>query len=489
MRGFLRFLLVLAVAAPAFAQPPGAGGGPGESRRDLEQQFTEAFAARQWEAASAALKKMMAQSPADPTPHYNLACVNAQQGDLPAAERALERAVELGFTSFDVMLSDTDLAPLREREVFKRIIAGAPSLTDAAIDKRLATLAKTFSKGYRNEKDPVLRLAYVSGFEEPSFRAARTEVERIAAWWRAAVLPADQPVPSRPDAWVVVIWPARKDWNEFARKTFGDRFGSIGGIYDHSRKELIAQDLGPTMRHEFLHVLHWRDMSQRRQMHPIWVQEGLCSLVEDISFTSDEPAAIKPLPSWRTNSLKRLQSATRVPSIRQILDMSTDKFSSSRPLANYAAARSLFLFLSDTGKLREWYGHYTTHFADDRSGGKSFEAVYGKPLAEVEKQWKAWLRALPEVAEVNRPGSAALPLAIDERGSGDGLPITTVYRSAGESGLKRGDVLTSIDGKAVRDVHDLARILGDYKPGAEVEIGYRRGKTTGAGKVKLVGRE
>ncbi|MBL8991302.1 MAG: PDZ domain-containing protein [Phycisphaerae bacterium] len=462
---------------------------PTDNPGELERRFVEAFGAGKLDEAQAALERMIAVSPADPNPHYNMACVLVRRGNLAGAEASLRRAVDLGFTSFDTMRRDEDLAPLRETETFRSILARAASLQDQAIDRRLAALRKGFGEGYQYEKDEVLRLAFVSGFEAASFAAARREVAQLEAWWRTQVLPEGGDAPERAPAWVTVIWPNRADWNRWAQKTFGDRFGSVGGIYDHSRKELVAQDLGPTMRHEFWHVLHWRDMDRRGQVHPVWIQEGLCSLVEDLEHSADDAAKFRPVASWRTNSLKRLQAAGRLPTMKSILEMTPERFSGTRPLANYAAARALFLFLADRGHLRAWYGAYVEGYGEDRTGARAFERVFGKPLAEVEKDWRAWLKQLPEVAEINRPGEAELPFGINEQGAGDGLPITSLSGAAREAGLRPRDVLTSINGKPVRDAGDLARVLGEFKAGETVEVGYRRGGTTGTARVTLLRRE
>lgn len=487
----VRFGRWLATAAAGVMLVAGATAQPEtrEQRAELEKQFAQAFRIAQYEDAAALLERLMRLSPTDPLPHYNMACVRAKQGRLTDGEDSLRRAVELGYTAFDQMQRDADLAALRETETFKNLVAQAGALQDAAIDRRMERLRKGFGPSYKYEKDAALRLAFASGFEETSFMAAKEEVSRLAAWWKASVLAEGQPAPERPDPWVMVIWPNRRDWNEWAQKNFGARFGSVGGIYDHNKHELVAQDLGPTMRHEFLHVLHWRDMMFHRQVHAIWVQEGLCSLVEDVQFEKDSPAVLKPLPSWRTNSIKRLQEGGRVMSLKQLVTMQEEKFTGTKPLANYAAARAAFLYLADKGKLREWYAAYVEGFNEDATGAKAFERVFGKPLDQVDKEWKVWLRALPEVAEVNRPGSADLPFGINEAGAGDGLTITSMTAAARQAGLAVRDVVTAIDGKSVRDAGELARVLGEYKPGAVVEVAYRRGKTTGTAKVTLLGRE
>ncbi|MGC2639773.1 MAG: trypsin-like peptidase domain-containing protein [Acidobacteriaceae bacterium] len=50
---------------------------------------------------------------------------------------------------------------------------------------------------------------------------------------------------------------------------------------------------------------------------------------------------------------------------------------------------------------------------------------------------------------------------------GPGLP-------AANAGLKAGDIITTIDGKPVKDGDDLVAIISEYKPGTNVDIGYLR---------------
>jgi hypothetical protein len=269
-------------------------------------------------------------------------------------------------------------------------------------------------------------------------------------------------------------------------------FSGIGGHYDHDQKRLVAMDLGATLRHEFFHVLHWRSATRLGQDHPIWIQEGLCSLVEDYEQGADgKPESMRPVASWRSNIAKRLAAGGKLPSIKSLATMRRDRFNTSVPLSNYAQARTFFLYLFQQSKLKEWYAHYTAHYEDDPTGLKSIEAVLGKAVPQIDREYRAWLKSLPEVAEQNRPGNVGIGADV-ESGDGDGPVIVALPRDAtrGESpakkaGLRVGDVITAIDGQPTRDLNELVRILGTHKPGDEVEVTYRRGKTHAAARVTL----
>jgi len=60
-----------------------------------------------------------------PTAPYNLACLDAREGKPDAAFRQLDRAIAAGFDDEASLAKDPDLAPLRGRPEFGRIVEGA----------------------------------------------------------------------------------------------------------------------------------------------------------------------------------------------------------------------------------------------------------------------------------------------------------------------------------------------------------------------------
>jgi hypothetical protein len=286
----------------------------------------------------------------------------------------------------------------------------------------------------------------------------------------------------------MVVLPSKTDFEKWAIAKFGPRWQQIGGSYSHDEKKLVAKDLGSTLRHEYWHVLHWRDMTARRQQHPIWIMEGLCSLPEDIDATAD--GSMKPIASWRTNQARKLALNAKLMPWDKLFAMEQKQFIGSRPLAYYAQARCVFLYLWNKQKLKEWYEAYTSGYSEDPTGKAAMEKVFGKPLKDIQKEYAAWLRALPEAQEEFKRGDAVLPFDLEE-GAGDGVIVSssTVGRSRGTgggAGVRLKDVITAIDGKAVREIGELIQVLTPYMPGTEVEVTYRRGKTEGTAKVKLI---
>jgi hypothetical protein len=63
----------------------------------------------------------------DPVVWYNMACARAYLGQERAAVEALENSLKHGFNRYELLETDTDLDPLREREDFKALLATVPA--------------------------------------------------------------------------------------------------------------------------------------------------------------------------------------------------------------------------------------------------------------------------------------------------------------------------------------------------------------------------
>ncbi|MBN8284156.1 PDZ domain-containing protein [Zoogloea sp.] len=268
-----------------------------------------------------------------------------------------------------------------------------------------------------------------------------------------------------------------QEWYFGAKPMAPGGYAAVGGAYDHDTKRLVARDLGSTLRHEFMHVLHWRMCVRAGQIHPVWLQEGLCSLVEDYDL---KDGSLRPAPSYRTNTAKRLTKAGGLLTIAALTSLDRDHFIGTRPMANYAQARTLFMFISDRQRLGDWYAEFTRRWsgvnAEEATRG-AFEAALRMPMDEVEKSYRAYVRAMPEVPEQLASGRASLGVVV-ETGAGDGPVVVEVVRRDG-AGLKLGDVVISIDGKPTRDTPELVRVLGTsldggYAPGASVVVRVKR---------------
>lgn len=496
------FLLSLLWPVPVRAQvddpiepvpAPAKASDPNTLRREaarLAGESVKAFARGEYAQAADLLRRQRDLQPDNFVVHYNLACALAMQGQADEAAVSLERAVETGFSDIHHLRRDTTLAPLRTHPRYLQIINAWPAIIDAQRDARIEKIEAHFKGKYTTARDESLRLVYRSALDEKSLAAAREELPRLARFAEESVMPGIlDPEALREDPWVMVILPTTQDFKRWAVSVYGEAAVSttsmIGGSYEHDEKRLVSIDIGSTFRHEFFHVLHWRSCTRLGQPHPIWIMEGLCSLVED--YDLDDAGRVVPATSWRTNMAKRILRINSLLPIETIATMPQLRFSGSRPLAHYAQARAIFLFLHQSGRLKDWYAHYTANFEADPSGVASLEAVFGAPIKDINAQYRSWLKALPEVPEQIARGKASLGIEVDA-GAGDGPVVAVVPRGVRPGELRMGDVIQSIDGRPTRDLAELVRVLGTCTPGQEVEVAYRRGQLHRTTKVTLIPR-
>jgi membrane-associated protease RseP (regulator of RpoE activity) len=97
------------------------------------------------------------------------------------------------------------------------------------------------------------------------------------------------------------------------------------------------------------------------------------------------------------------------------------------------------------------------------------------------------------------PGRARLGVGIEELtpqlaeyfGTKDGVLVTSVEPEtpAAKAGLKAGDVITSVNGKAVSNGGELIEAVQSADDGAEVTVGYVRDKKAATAKATLEPRE
>lgn len=477
-------LIWLAQPAPEVEQPPTGTvslDDPAQdekelSRREVDRALVKLFAVKDYDGAKALIERAMKVRPKDFTLHYNLACAHALTGKIEEANDSLERALSYGFVDFHELERDEHLAAIRETAQYRAIMGAWGELLDARGDANLGAMKEVFGTTYTFEKDPALRLMYASGVEAGSFGSAKQEIARVSRWAEAELFGRASDDVMRPDPWVSVILPTPTD---FFRLIMAE---GVGGIYDPRLKRLIAQDIGPTLRHEYLHVLHWRDLMRRGQSeHPLWVMEGLACLVEEL-----EPSG-EIAPSWRSNIAKRLERGGKLIPLERFTTMTREQFMNLRPRATYAQARAVFMYLRSQGKLKDWYAAYVKGYDKDPTGARALEEVFGEKLPAIDKRLRFWLRDLPEVAEVHKPGEATLGVELAP-GSGDGPVVlnSALLGKSGEDRLRKRDIIESIDGRATRNLDDLARVLGEYALGDEVRVAVRRGSRRLEVRVQLV---
>jgi hypothetical protein len=318
------------------------------------------------------------------------------------------------------------------------------------------------SKVYRYETDEQHRLNYATALDADAHKRMREMLEREADQLIKTLF--EKP----PSYFVLIAVPTPADSDKFFN---GD--DSVGGMYDHTQRRLIARDIGGSLRHEFFHALHFGNMERLNQQHPLWMQEGLACLYEDYEIAGD--GSIKFLPNDRQYVVKNRAKSGILIKWSDLFALTAKQFMAKAP-EMYPQVRSIFEFVADRGKLADWYKYYITHFDDDRTGAKAFEAVFNLPIADVEKAWRQWIIAQPPVNLMIRDGDAALGIRVAANGSNDGVYISDILpdSAASKAKLRRGDVIVSIDDRATTSGPELRKVIASKNAGDVVKLRVRR---------------
>lgn len=95
--------------------------------------------------------------------------------------------------------------------------------------------------------------------------------------------------------------------------------------------------------------------------------------------------------------------------------------------------------------------------------GKIERGYIGVSIVNLDKDQK----------EIYKNQEGALIAKVDKDGAAD------------KAGLKRGDLIISIDGKSIKDATELKNTIGSHKPGEKIEIEYERDKSIKTTTIKL----
>ena len=93
-----------------------------------------------------------------------------------------------------------------------------------------------------------------------------------------------------------------------------------------------------------------------------------------------------------------------------------------------------------------------------------------------------------KIREIPASGGAALGVVLNPKSKA--LEIEEVNEKSGakDAGMQKGDVLLTIDGKAVKKIGEIAEALKDRKAGSTVKITWKRGKEEMSADVRLAAR-
>jgi S1-C subfamily serine protease len=138
----------------------------------------------------------------------------------------------------------------------------------------------------------------------------------------------------------------------------------------------------------------------------------------------------------------------------------------------------MFEFLAAKGQLAPWYRAYVEPFSEDETGRAAFEAVFGRPLNEIERDWRLWLMSQPELDTDIDESEASIGIVSSDHGANDGVRIERIIpgSSAAGSMLRVGDIIVGAGGRPTRSMSELRRVVAAGRIGDSLDLRVRRGE-------------
>ncbi len=435
---------------------------------ELNRISGEAYEHKDYPKALAAIQELVKLTPDEGGNWYNLGCLQCLMGHHDQALDSLEKAVKLGYAGIQHMERDTDLTALHDNGRFLAILHNRDQIQRSRAEKVLAALKARYGEGYTYEIDDAHRLIYVSSVEKRDFDEIRQRLCDYEAAERKTIF--DHNV----DEYIAVLIP----------KNYPHRPGQPGGFYSPAEKVLVVGSIGMVLNHEFTHAMHGADQEALDQVHPIWICEGMATTFE---YSEVHNGRVVPLPNQRLNVLQMLIKANKIIPLANLVKLEPQVFQ-PHAMATYPEVRYLMLYLYDKGLMKKWYDTYVATYQKDKTGALALEQVLGKKLADVEKDWKAWVMKLAPPPLYVQANGAYLGVQVEP--AMDGLLIRSTVPGAGadKAGLKAGDVILSLDGKRVVDPETLTELVTARKVGQVLPVEFRRGGNNRIAQVLLTAK-
>jgi len=324
--------------------------------------------------------------------------------------------------------------------------AYASSRNYSAEAKRIAAKQlKQFGKGYSARYDNNRHILYISALDNTHLNQTVVLLSAFTQAYRRT-LPS-----SRSEGNITVVLPTAEDYKKLELP-----FPDCAGFYNYAGRRLVSIDRGRTLLHEFTHALHHADMIAARQVHPIWLAEGLATLFEASKIT---PSGLVPQLDIRLPTIQKAIRDKKAFSLHELLSMGRKPFMKDASVA-YPQARYVMYYLYERGRLDDFYRRYKHTFVHDPHGIAAFEAATGNKLAIIERAWSKWVLAqkMPSSERRVRQGRLGLEIKRANRGAKVvGLQPGGAAKTAGR--LKVGDVIQQFNGKAIRNEADLVAAI------------------------------
>lgn len=327
--------------------------------------------------------------------------------------------------------------------------------------RRLAeSVLKQLGEGYTSRIDSKRHIVYVSALDDTMLRRAMD----LLGSYHDVLGRTFFSAPARRN--IVVVLPTLKDY----RKRIPTR--GVHGVYVRKTRTLWSISFSGVLIHEFVHALHHRQQAALGQEHPIWIVEGLATLLQSSRIDKGGLTILKD------RQLATVQSAIRTNTaipLRTLVAMNQKAFLDRRELC-YAQARSTMGYLHQLGKLDEFYTAFRRDYSSDATGLATVCRVLGRSAQQVERDWKAWvLSRKPPWAPARR---ARAHLGVRMKATPAGVKITGFVRGSTAQRVGRlqvGDTILSIAGRTVGTAREVTRAVQSCRPGQIVEIEAIRG--------------
>ena len=230
---------------------------------------------------------------------------------------------------------------------------------------------------------------------EPLVIAGDMSSEELDRWYRETIAPAVEGLQaSYVDAEVdhpvsVLLFASQESYTEHIRELFGDEDVSIFGYYKPGHRTLvmnISTGAG-TLVHELTHALLDFDFPAV----PVWFNEGLASLHEQVRFgRRDDQVHLAGLDNWRLPILQRALERGRLPTLESLV--CADDFRLGRASVNYAQARYFCLYLQEQGVLELFYRQLRANHEHDPLGAETlFEVLPDHDWSSLEADFRRWV--------------------------------------------------------------------------------------------------
>lgn len=173
-------------------------------------------------------------------------------------------------------------------------------------------------------------------------------------------------------------------YRPFAIRLRGPNFTPYG-FYSPSRNIIVVNaDTGlGTTAHELAHHFVSCGFDQSPSH---WIHEGIATFFEKFIGHLDENGKLHLTVGYFSNE--------RLPYTKEHIDEYSLPALIARRGFSQGMIRSFMMFLHKKGKFKE-YVELLSNSKDDQYGLGSLEKVYDKPIDEIEKEWKQWVRDLP----------------------------------------------------------------------------------------------